>query len=116
LVLRPLNVEGLMRCVAVGCELLVWLMCLTLRAEPSAAALFLTTDEVRVGQVIRTLVANAIKYACEGSVRLRAFRISEEEVRIEVIDSGTGIPLEQLSALFAPSAQAPGPCPVAKGA
>ena len=83
-------------------------------AEPASAPLFVTTDEVRVGQVIRNLVANAIKYARESSVRLRAFRVDDEQVHIEVIDTGKGIPLEQLSALFAPSG-AQGPGPVAKG-
>ena len=113
--LRPLDVQSLIGRIAAEFEPLAWHKRLTLQAEPSAAPLFVTTDEVRVGQVIRNLVANAIKHAREGSVRLRAFRISEEQVRIEVIDSGTGIPLEQLSALFAPSARAPGPGPVAKG-
>jgi signal transduction histidine kinase len=113
--LRPLDVQGLIGRIAAEFEPMAWRKRLTLRVEPASVPLFVTTDEARVGQVIRNLVANAIKYAREGGVRLRAFRVSEEEVRIEVLDAGTGIPLEQLSALFAPSAQAPGPGPVAKG-
>jgi len=96
-------------------EPMAWHKRLTLQAEPADAPLLVTTDEVRVGQVIRNLVANALKYACEGTLLLRAFRVTEQEVRIQVVDNGRGIPLEQLSSLFAPSAKAPGPGPVPKG-
>ena len=113
--LRPLDVQSLIGRIAAELEPMAWHKRLTLQAEPAPTPLLVTTDEVRVGQVIRNLVANAIKYARESSVLLRAFRVDDEQVRIEVIDTGTGIPLEQLSALFAPSAQAPGPGPVAKG-
>jgi len=112
--LRPLDVQSLITRIAAEFEPMAWHKRLTLVAEPASAPLFVTTDEVRVGQVIRNLVANAIKYARDSSVRLRAFRVDDEQVRIEVIDTGTGIPLEQLSALFAPSG-AQGPGPVAKG-
>ncbi len=113
--LHPVDVQTLIRRIADDFEPMAWRKRLTLLADPAPAPLFVTTDEVRIGQVIRNLLANAIKYAHEGDVRLRAFRVSDEEARIEVIETGIGIPLEQLSALFAPSALAPGPGPVAKG-
>jgi signal transduction histidine kinase len=113
--LRPLDVQVLIERIADEFEPMAWHKRLTLQVEPADAPLLVTTDEVRVGQVIRNLVANALKYACEGTLLLRAFRVTEAEVRIQVVDNGRGIPLEQLSSLFAPSATAPGPGPVPKG-
>ncbi|MGO9594443.1 MAG: PAS domain S-box protein [Steroidobacteraceae bacterium] len=53
------------------------------------------SDPSLVEQILRNLVSNAIKYTCEGWVRLRCLH-EAALVRIEVLDTGIGIPADQL--------------------
>lgn len=53
----------------------------------------------RLQQVITNLVNNAITYTTEGSVTLKAKEMNKE-VRVEVIDTGIGIPPEDLPRMF----------------
>jgi PAS domain S-box-containing protein len=53
------------------------------------------SDPSLVGQILRNLVSNAIKYTREGWVRLRCLH-EAALVRIEVLDTGIGIPADQL--------------------
>jgi PAS domain S-box-containing protein len=60
-------------------------------------------DERRVTQVLLNLVTNAIRYnrADGGTVRVD-WEVDGDEVRIDVRDSGPGIPTEHLGRLFTP--------------
>jgi signal transduction histidine kinase len=63
-------------------------------------ALAVTADRERVLQVLCNLVDNAFKYtACGGRVTLAA-HASAATVRVEVVDTGTGIAAEQLPHVF----------------
>lgn len=55
---------------------------------------YVLADRARVVQVASNLVENALKYAPEGSVLIRA-RHEGAAVRIEVEDEGPGVPLEE---------------------
>jgi PAS domain S-box-containing protein len=57
------------------------------------------TDMTLIGRVLRNLVENAIRYTKSGHIRLTCRRI-EDRVRIEVEDTGIGIPPEQLEQIF----------------
>ena len=57
------------------------------------------SDPVLIGQILRNLLSNAIKYTSEGLVRLYA-RGENSCVRIAIIDSGVGIPAEQLPFIY----------------
>ena len=57
------------------------------------------SDASLVGQVIRNLVANAIKYTRDGSVRVRCIR-EREHLKLEVIDTGVGIPASELARIY----------------
>jgi two-component system, sensor histidine kinase len=57
------------------------------------------SDPSLVEQVLRNLVANAIKYTRQGEVRLRCLS-HESVVRIEVLDTGIGMPEDQLRYIF----------------
>jgi len=59
----------------------------------------LHSDAVLVGQLLRNLLANAIKYTQQGSVELRCETRGEFE-RIEVRDTGVGIAANQLGLIF----------------
>jgi signal transduction histidine kinase len=57
-------------------------------------------DPDRVAQVVRNLIANAIRYSpTGGEVRVRAMR-DGEEVAIAVVDRGIGIPPDRLERIF----------------
>jgi PAS domain S-box-containing protein len=57
------------------------------------------SDPALIGQVLRNLVSNAIKYTPAGSVELRCVR-QNAGVRIEVRDTGVGIAADQASLIF----------------
>jgi signal transduction histidine kinase len=65
-------------------------------------------DSHRAAQIIGNLVSNAVKFTSEGGVSVRAARQGEDLVRIEVKDSGIGIPEERQAAIFGAFIQADG--------
>lgn len=70
---------------------------LDLRIE--AAAPSAHSDPSLVGQILRNLVSNAIKYTRQGSVALRSVP-SPAGVRLEVSDTGIGIPADHLPYIY----------------
>jgi two-component system CheB/CheR fusion protein len=68
-----------------------------LRVVPSS--LSVRSDQRLLTQMIGNLVSNAVKYTETGRVLLGCRRCSDK-LRIEVWDTGIGIPAEQLSAIF----------------
>jgi len=67
-------------------------------------------DAHHLRQVVLNLLSNAVKFTEKGSVTLRATLLSElgdkKRVRIEVQDTGIGIPQEKQAAIFEPFTQA----------
>jgi len=57
------------------------------------------SDPSLVEQILRNLVSNAIKYTREGWVRLRCLH-EQTLVRIDVLDTGVGIPYDQLGHIY----------------
>ncbi len=70
---------------------------LDLSVEPAAHRVH--SDPSLVGQILRNLVSNAIKYTRQGSVQLRCLA-QPAAVRIEVADTGVGIPADQLPYIY----------------
>jgi signal transduction histidine kinase len=60
------------------------------------------TDEAMVRQVLDNLLANALDAAGKGGVVHVSTLLDGERVRIEVADTGPGIPPETLSRIFDP--------------
>ena len=71
----------------------------TLKAEIEPELPLLEVDRTRMRQVFLNLLNNACRFTEEGTVCLRAFR-QDGEVRIQVVDTGPGIPQEQLARIF----------------
>ena len=57
------------------------------------------SDPSLVEQILRNLVSNAIKYTYQGAVRLRCLH-EASFVRIEVLDTGIGIPSDQMLHIY----------------
>ena len=70
---------------------------LELRIETAASTAH--SDPSLVGQILRNLVSNAIKYTQRGWVRLSSVP-SPAGVRLEVADSGIGIPADHLPYIY----------------
>jgi two-component system, sensor histidine kinase len=70
-----------------------------LRLEVEQCGDRVKSDPSLVGQIVRNLVANAIKYTREGGVRLRCLH-EHAFVRLEVLDTGVGIPAPELARIY----------------
>ncbi|MDY7114995.1 ATP-binding protein [Halomonas sp. SSL-5] len=62
-------------------------------------------DPARLRQVLLNLVSNAVKFTAQGRVVLEASLEDDETLRLEVRDSGCGIPAEQRERIFEPFRQ-----------
>jgi signal transduction histidine kinase len=66
-------------------------------------------DAGRIAQVLYNLVDNALKYTAAGGRVTVRMRPEAGQVRVEVIDTGEGIPKERLPYLFKAFTQLEGP-------
>jgi len=70
----------------------------------------IVTDEPRLRQVLLNLVGNAVKFTEEGGVRVSAAVENADSptpmLRVDVVDSGVGIPQDKLVEIFRPFVQA----------
>ena len=58
------------------------------------------SDPSLVGQILRNLVSNAIKYTQRGLVTLRSAASTDAMLRLEVLDTGIGIPAAQMQYIY----------------
>ena len=81
-----------------------------LRAELPPAIAPLVTDERKLKQVLINLIGNAVKFTELGSVIVRVVvdPATSEAARIEVADTGIGIPAPRQAAIFEAFEQADG--------
>jgi two-component system, sensor histidine kinase len=70
-----------------------------LELQVECASECIHSDPALVGQILRNLLSNAIKYTGNGCVRLRCQQ-HEQAIRIDVLDTGVGIPADQLQYIY----------------
>jgi len=58
-------------------------------------------DRKQIKRILMNLVSNGLKYTHQGGVTIRSFN-SGNQVQIDVVDSGQGIPEERMKELFVP--------------
>ncbi|MDI1334591.1 MAG: PAS domain S-box protein, partial [Lacunisphaera sp.] len=64
---------------------------------------FVHADRTRLKQILINFLSNAIKYNCEqGKVEVTCEVVTPGRLRISIIDTGAGLPPEQLAQLFQP--------------
>ncbi|WP_027474013.1 MHYT domain-containing protein [Curvibacter gracilis] len=66
---------------------------------------FFLGDALRLQQVLLNLLGNAIKFTEQGQVRL-VVRHQGQTLRVDVVDTGIGIPADRLERIFDPFSQA----------
>ncbi|HEX6243117.1 MAG TPA: ATP-binding protein, partial [Polyangiales bacterium] len=66
------------------------------------------TDSQRLRQILRNLLANAIKFTERGEVTLNVFRVGDKEIGFEVRDTGIGIDPGKHAVIFEAFQQADG--------
>jgi two-component system sensor histidine kinase RpfC len=67
--------------------------------------LWILADEARLKQVLNNFVGNAVKFTMTGTVRLLCRLVDEDMIRIDVEDTGPGIPEDHLDRIFEPFTQ-----------
>ena len=80
---------------------------LTATVAPDAPAM-LDTDPQRLGQVLKNLLSNALKFTEKGSVALHVSRNPDDTLSFAVKDTGIGIPTHQQELIFEAFRQADG--------
>ena len=65
-------------------------------------------DEDRLQQILLNLLGNAVKFTHEGQVRLSAAMVEPDMLRVQVEDTGIGIPADRNSSIFSAFEQGDG--------
>ena len=58
------------------------------------------SDRTLLGRIVGNLIENAIQYTATGAVRVECRRAGDGRVRIDVQDTGIGIPPEQMEDIW----------------
>jgi signal transduction histidine kinase/DNA-binding response OmpR family regulator/CHASE3 domain sensor protein len=83
---------------------------ITFNVVTDNAPLVIKTDKMRLEQILKNLVSNAIKFTSEGAVTLEIKKqgVDDKRVAFSVKDTGIGIPLEKQPLIFEAFQQADG--------
>ena len=71
---------------------------LELRAVPTRA--WVRTDPSHLERILRNLIENALRYTRQGRILIGCRRSGPDRLRVEVWDSGVGIPADRLEDIF----------------
>jgi len=98
--LAPINLKMLVDSAIGNLEFKAVEKKISLQAHVDPTMPTLTSDEVRLLQILNNLLSNAVKFTHEGSVTLRAKFVSGGRVTIAVQDTGIGMDAKDLANLF----------------
>ncbi|SFW76363.1 sensor histidine kinase [Chitinophaga sancti] len=64
---------------------------------------YITTDEIKLGQIVKNLIDNAFKFAPSGTcISISVSSLSDGRLLFQITDHGKGIPAEKIHLLFQP--------------
>ena len=64
---------------------------------------YITTDEIKLGQIVKNLIDNAFKFAPAGTcISIVVSSLSDDRILFQITDHGKGIPAEKIHLLFQP--------------
>jgi signal transduction histidine kinase len=98
--MHEISLNGVIRQALAGMENLAKKKGLELKIELPESSPKLYASSRRLQQVISNLVSNAINYTREGMVIVRVQEDNKNDVAVEVIDTGIGIPSDDLPLIF----------------
>ncbi|NEQ32606.1 MAG: HAMP domain-containing histidine kinase [Leptolyngbya sp. SIO4C5] len=75
---------------------------LTVVMDCDRAPAEVTTDEVRLRQIISNLLSNAVRYTEKGTIRMTCEQLDGQSWTIAIADTGIGIPPEMQERIFEP--------------
>jgi signal transduction histidine kinase len=97
--LEPIRLSSLLMDVASALRPLARQKRLDLRVAVVGGDPPVLADPLRVRQIVTNLVSNALKYTQRGGVTIRLLALARE-VEVSVLDTGIGIPSEELGSVF----------------
>lgn len=74
----------------------------------SSSYQILQSDRLRIEQILKNFISNAIKFTKFGSVTIEATDFNTDKVQFSITDTGIGIPKDKLDVIFEPFKQADG--------
>jgi CheY-like chemotaxis protein len=99
--IRPAYVHELLRHVLAACARDISARKLDVRLLPDATNDLVAADASRLQQVFWNVLRNAIKYTPEGGrIRIQTTSTPDGQLRVDIEDSGMGIPAETLPRIF----------------
>lgn len=105
--LEPVDLAPLVSDVLTHFDAPVTARSLSLRLSAPAQMQPLTADRVRLQQVLLNVIGNAVKFTEHGYVKVTIVADEKNQPRrIEISDTGIGIPSDRLAAIFEPFEQA----------
>jgi len=106
--LRPesIHIEQVIQRSIHRCEGLIGTKQVTIAVQADAGLPLIIADVVKLHQIVTNLLANAIKFTERGVVRVRVMHTNQHSLRLEVSDTGIGIPKEAMSRIWEPFEQA----------
>ena len=95
---EPVSLRPLLQSIAADECMMAQQKGLALRVR--AADVTVLTDHLLLEQVVRNLVGNAVRYTDRGGVLVAARRHGSASLRLQVWDTGRGIPIDRQEAVF----------------
>ncbi|HSJ26115.1 MAG TPA: GAF domain-containing sensor histidine kinase [Longimicrobiales bacterium] len=99
--ISPVDLSELLRDTVAMVEPLAAEKSLELRLELPDRRLRLVSDERKIRQIVTNLLSNAVKFTQQGTIEVSATS-DESGFRVDVRDTGIGIPVEYLERIFEP--------------
>jgi signal transduction histidine kinase len=97
--MQELSLNGVVKQAVVGLDRVARQKGLELKIELPETSPKITASSRRLQQVLNNLISNAINYTHDGMVLVR-MKEHENEIAVEVVDTGIGIPPDELPKIF----------------